>query len=144
MSDPRILWQPAAPQPPCVPSVAPASAASVDEPRAFPYPIWTPSQGPGPVAMAFVPDAPAESMDTGTDTARTMAMGPDSPVTVINMQSRPDPFYCYECEDGNHEGCFGVPCCCECPFPAAAPPVSAVASECREGTAAALPVRAAR
>lgn len=38
-----------------------------------------------------------------------------SEVLVINMQSRPEGFgLCYECKDGEHEHCIGVPCECEC------------------------------
>lgn len=36
----------------------------------------------------------------------------------IEMQSRPEPdFVCYECVDGAHEDCLGVPCHCPCPCP---------------------------
>ncbi len=40
-------------------------------------------------------------------------------VTEIRMQSRPEPGAfgaCYECADGIHERCLGVPCECACPF----------------------------
>lgn len=41
-------------------------------------------------------------------------------VLLINMQSRPEDFGpCYNCADGLHEQCIGVPCGCECFGPAA-------------------------
>lgn len=34
----------------------------------------------------------------------------------IHMQSRPEGFGpCYECRDGLHDSCLGVPCQCPCP-----------------------------
>lgn len=37
-------------------------------------------------------------------------------MTVINLQSRPEPFgACYECRAGFHARCIGVPCQCDCP-----------------------------
>jgi hypothetical protein len=39
---------------------------------------------------------------------------PNSDVTVISMQSPyPLTFVCYECKDGNHRFCVGVPCHCK-------------------------------
>jgi hypothetical protein len=28
-----------------------------------------------------------------------------------------EPFVCYECKDGFHDHCIGVPCMCGCPIP---------------------------
>lgn len=28
-----------------------------------------------------------------------------------------DEFICYECQDGHHDQCIGVPCMCSCPVP---------------------------
>lgn len=47
----------------------------------------------------------------------------NSDALVIHMQSRPEPFgFCYECKDGMHCLCVGVPCGCPCPFVAPAQP----------------------
>jgi hypothetical protein len=36
----------------------------------------------------------------------------------IEMQTKPPAdFVCYECKDGNHERCVGVPCFCKCEYP---------------------------
>ena len=41
---------------------------------------------------------------------------PDDPsVLMIEMQSRPEGFgLCYECRDGQHDSCVGIPCDCSC------------------------------
>ena len=111
-----------------------------------PDPAYTIGRAPsGPTAQSATPSprkwTPSEQakwelcrhdvLKTGCPYCQLEPAQPAPEITVIKLQSEyPRDFVCYECKDGRHAHCVGVPCNCKCPAqPAPEPAVSSTGKE---------------